>query len=44
VFTRFSLNAFGIGARVVVALFLTALVVMVIAALIAWRRGHPLWP
>ena len=41
VFTRFPLNT---GARVIVALFLATLVMILVAALIAWRRGGPLWP
>jgi hypothetical protein len=38
------LNVLGIGARVAVALYLAALVMMLIAAMLAWRRGGPMWP
>jgi hypothetical protein len=44
VFTRFSLNIDGLVARGILLFFLVALLIIVIAALIAWRRGLPFWP
>jgi hypothetical protein len=43
-FTRLYPNDFGIAMRFAAAAGITAEILILIAALVAWRRGRPLWP